>query len=522
MRRVHGWRWVVGSVVIVLGAIGVAGRLGDWDTPGATRAPIAKPRADGGPGKADPAERAAAPLVATPGSRLEARRLLLAGEYEKLGRLMDSKQVAAAADVRKEPELTRLVLAFNVSDDATGARLDAWVAADPKGWAPRLARAEHYVSVAFSRRGQKWGRETSGKQQAGFQDYLRKAVADAEAALAANPKSIEAYGLLIRIGMATADQNACLSLADRALAIEPNSARIRFSLIYCLRPRWGGSYSAIEAIAEEARGRVDANPSLAALGGVVPWDQGTLLDEDEAEEAIELFTEALKSGEYYEFYVDRARELKRRKRHSDALADLANALALRPEEPDALEIRARVFSALGRYDNALADVRLIMELDPENSDLAWIRGHETKNAVSRARDLLKRNDVTGALERLNYGIQVAGESATLLFWRGRAYLERKQYDRALTDMRTAMRLDPRDIEAYHNADWLLAREGRWDEIIGHWNDYLKLEPQSGEGFLERAGAHRHKGDNDAFLADAREACNLGVQKGCAVAPRTRQ
>jgi tetratricopeptide (TPR) repeat protein len=522
MRRVHGWRWVVGSVVVVLGAIGVAGRLADWDTPGATRAPVAKPRADDGPRTRDFTAREAAPIVAAPGSRLEARRLLLAGEYEKLGRLMESKQVAAAADVRREPELTRLVLAFDVSDEATGARLDAWVAADPKGWAPHLARAEHYVSVAFTRRGTQWGKETSAKQKSGFQDYLRKATIEAEAALAANPKSIEAYGLLIRIGMARADQNACLAVADRALAIEPNSARIRFSLIYCLRPRWGGSYSAIEAIAEEARGRVDANPSLAALGGMVPWDQGTLLDEDEAEEAIVLFSEALQSGEYYEFYADRARELKRRKRHSDALADLANALALRPEDPDILAIRVRTFTALGRYDNALADVRMIRELDPENSDLAWIRNHETKNTVSRVEELLERNDVTGALERVHYGIGVVGESAPLLFWRGRAYMQRKQYDRALTDMRAAVRLDPRDIEAYHNVDWLLAREGRWDEIICHWTDYLKLEPQSGEGFLERAGAHRHKGDKDAFLADAREACHLGVQKGCAAAPTTRQ
>jgi tetratricopeptide (TPR) repeat protein len=322
--------------------------------------------------------------------------------------------------------------------------------------------------------------------------------------------------------MAKSDQDACLTLAERALAIEPNSARIRFSLAYCLRPRWGGSYAAIEAIAEEAQTRIAANPNLAALRGMVAWDRGTLLDEDDAEKAITLFTEALRSGEYFEFYADRARELKREKRHTEALADLANALALRPEEPDTLAIRARTFSALGRYRDAVADVRLIAELEPDNDELAWIRRHETKRAVSQARELLEREDAASAIERLTVGMEIAGNNATLLFWRGRANLDAHQYDRALADLETSIRLEPRYVESYHNVDWLLARERRWDEIIAHWTSYLALEPQSGEGYLERAGAHRHKGDQEAFLADARQACALGVQKGCTVAPRERK
>jgi tetratricopeptide (TPR) repeat protein len=510
---------LVGAVVVVIGAMGVAGRMASpWPETAQRGA-----RAKDAPRVAKPVAASfplpVTPIEAAPGSRLEARRLLAARKFSELTRLFEAKQARAVADVRHEDELARVVLAFDVADEAMTDLLDDWVNEEPKSWPAHLARAKHLAAVAWARRGGKYRNETSGKQLAGFDEYLRRSLVEAQAALALDPSVIETYVVLIRIANGKGDQEACLTLGQQALGVDPASARAFFAIAYCLRPRWGGSYEAIEALAEGARRHAGRNPALEALGGFVDWDRGDLTSDDDDEEAIALYTNAIEAGGYHEYYEDRARSYEALRRYSDALADLAHALALRPEDPDLLSIRARILAELGRHRDAVQDVRLVAELEPDNDGLAWLRNHEAEDAIDDGRYMLDMKDVQGAIGRLDLGLAIAGEDAELLYWRGRAHILAKHFDAALADFEASIRLEPRHIEAYHNVDWLLARERRWNEIIAHWDAYLALEPLSGEALFERAGTHRHKGDLKAALADARKACELGVQKACDVTRR---
>jgi tetratricopeptide (TPR) repeat protein len=313
-----------------------------------------------------------------------------------------------------------------------------------------------------------------------------------------------------------------VELAERAFEVAPASFQLRAAVGHCLLPRWGGSYPLVEAFARASQAQAGENPRLTALLGFVDWDRGRVAENDgHYDEAATLFTRALQAGEHWQFYEGRARVHERRKRYSDALADVANALALRPEEPDLVGLRARVQNALGRRSDAVADARLVAELDPTNTDLAWFQQHEAAAAVTQGRYLLETTkDVQGAVDRLSWGIALAGENAQLRYWRGRAYIAKKDNAHALRDLEATVRLDPRSIDGYRTVDWLLAQQQRWDEIIAHWDEYIRLEPLSGEAFIERGGAKLHKGDRDAALADARQACVLGNPTGCQVAGRT--
>jgi Tfp pilus assembly protein PilF len=516
---------VVGLVVALIAAIGVAGRATESAPVApptraglATAAPVAPSAATrSAPGEPAPDE----PAVASPGSRLEARRLLAARDFATLTQRFVATRALAAADVRREGELERLVLAFNVDDPAMTALLDTWLKAEPETWPVHVARAEHFIARGFAARGTKTRDKTAKDQFVGLDEWLKRAGLEATAALRLDPALIEAYRALIAIAQAKGDQDACLRFGERALDFAPGSARVRFAVAYCLLPRWGGSYDALEALAEDSRPYVKTNPALAALGGVVAWDRGRVAAGDgEGDDAYALFNRALEAGEAWDFYLGRARVHEKRKHYSDALADLAQALALRPEEPDLLAIRARVSIALGRNRDAAADVRLVAELDPNNQDLAWLRRHEAEAAVSRGRYLLESvKDADGAVARLTDGIAIAGADPPLLFWRARAYIEQRKLDLARTDLEDAIRADPRAIESYRTLDWLLARQQRWDEIIAHWDAYIALEPLSGDAYLERAETHYHNGNRPAALADAKRACELGVEKGCQLSRR---
>jgi len=467
------------------------------------------------PAKMPDAPTSPPPVQAAPGSRLEAQRLLRARDFPSLTRLVEAKEVRAEADVQHEDGIAHVVNAFNVADPALTRLLDEWVASNPESYAPWLARAQHLIAVAYDLRGGNYGNETSNQQFRDMDEVLRKAIADTGEALKRNAKLTHAYVLLIVMARTKGDQQACLGLADRAFAFAPASYAVRSAVACCLLPRWGGSYGALEAFAKESQGHLVENARLKALLGFVDWDRGRVAVQDQHyDQAVSLFTHALEAGDHWQFYESRADAESRQRRYTDALADVANALALRPEEPDVLVLRARVLAALGRRREALPDVMLVAEIDPKNKDLAWLRNSEVKAAVSYGRQLLDANDVSAALERFNWGMQLGGESADLLFWRGRAYLKRNEHERALQDFEAAVALDPRNVESYRNIDWLLAQRGRWDDIVGHWSKYIALEPLNGEAYLERGGAYHHKGDDRAARADVAKACGLGTQRAC--------
>jgi tetratricopeptide (TPR) repeat protein len=70
-------------------------------------------------------------------------------------------------------------------------------------------------------------------------------------------------------------------------------------------------------------------------------------------------------------------------------------------------------------------------------------------------------------------------------------------------------------------DYILASQGKWDEILDIWNRFLALEPNNAEAYFERAGTHKHKGDMDSALADLDRACDLGKQEACNLRKRYR-
>ncbi len=495
----------------ILGLVGVAILAGGiWVTSTVPHRPAAltastTARTSEPSGAADPA--------ASRASRLEIVRLLRARNFVALTRAIETRQAQVERDIRQEAELATVVLSFDIADATATPLIDEWVAATPGSFAPRLGRAVHRVALAGASRGTRWASETSEEQFAGMETHLRGAVEDAQAVVAINPRVGEAYGVQIRAAMATGDQDDCAKAAGTGLLKLPASMRIRTALAICYLPRWGGSYRLIEELARESDRYLTQNPSLAALHGFVAWDQGNLAQNGSAEE-LERYNAAILAGENVLFYRDRARAQINRQHYVEALEDTTRALALRPEEPEVVMLRAQALCGLRRIEEAVAAVRLVEEIDAASSDLARFRVRELKQAAAEGYRLYSDGDERGAIARLTRGIELTGGNAEVHYWRGRTYLKLNDAERALADFEAAIRLDARHFESYRNVDYLLSLHRDWKGIVARWDKYIQVEPADGRGYLERGGARHHMGDETGALEDLTKACALGNKEGC--------
>jgi tetratricopeptide (TPR) repeat protein len=516
---------IVGVGALVIASVGFVRRL---DSPSALETREAREAAQpegssaAAPGASAPVAPAAVGDVA-PGSRLATQRLLRARDFSILTRLVEAKQARVDQDVRLEDDLARVVLTFNTADPSMTPLLDAWVAAEPTAYAPRLARAEHEIALAWDRRGTKRSSETSEEQKTEFRAFLMKAIEDAQDVVRRRARVAEAYRILIVAAMGYGDQQACARVAERGIAAVPASVRIRVALAQCFLPRWGGSYALMEAVAAESDTQVERNPALSALHGFVAWDRARAAESDrQIDEALALYSQALDKGEHWLFYRHRGRVYLNQHRYTEALEDAVRGLALAPEEPDLLVLRADALAELGRSAEAVPDIRLVVELDPTNDDFARFRSRELETAAHQGYQRLEMTkDLNGAIARLTDAIDLVGGDAEVYYWRGRAYLRKDDEAHALPDFEAAIRIDPHHYESYRNVDYLLAKRGDWDGVIRHWTQYVELEPMNGRAYLERGGAYNRKGDRTAALADAKRACDLGTREACEIKAHAR-
>ncbi len=428
-------------------------------------------------------------------TRVEILRLLRSRDFAALTSMVEVKQAAVERDIRNESELHRVVQAFYIEDPSLAPLIEDWVAASPNSAAPNIASASYLYARAYGERGGKRASETSAEQFTGMEHFLEKVTLDARTALTRAPKLTQGYRLLINVARLRGDQLACGQIAREGLEAEPASLRIRWALAICRLPRWGGSHQAVEAIWNQAKPFVADHPALAALGGVVAWDLGR---SSEGDEALRHFEVALAAGPDSEFFLARASEYLDAKKTAAALEDATNGLAWAPEDPPLLAIRFRSLAGLGRFTEAQATLDVLAEVDATHADVPQWREYMQKQKAAAAADS------TGG----HYS-------------RGHQHLRAGDQRRALAEFELAVRRDPAHFDACLSIDQLLAPRREWNAIIGHWTNYLAVQPGDARAYLERAGANHWKGDMTAAQADLMKACDLGSEKACGMAKGRR-
>lgn len=437
-------------------------------------------------------------------------------QFALLTRTATEVQAAFERDPSFEYQIYDFYHLFDTLRPEYETLLNAWVAYAPKHFAPYLARARYYYARGWASRGHKYASETSSDQFEVMHGFFQKAVRDIDTALAINPHLLTAYTL--RIGIyktegVDADRDAVF---NEAQTLFPTSFFVYNSMILSRLPRWGGSYAEMERIAMQALKHIDANPELYMLFGQIYADQAHVFrEEKQYDKAIAMYTKGISFGEHHMYFQERARTYRYMKDYAHATEDINRSISLRPSVAAPYCLRAGISVDREDLESAIKDIRFVKQQFPGAADLQRLTEWAAKSLLNRGHEKFKY-DLKEAVAKYDLAIEINPQGAEAFYWRGVAYGKLMKNDLAYSDFKMAIKYNPRHFDSCRMLDYLLAREQRWDEIIDIWNQYVALEPKSGDAYFERAGTYRHKGDMQRAISDLRQACTLGKQEACKI------
>jgi beta-lactamase regulating signal transducer with metallopeptidase domain len=198
--------------------------------------------------------------------------LLKHARYAELDQRMNGFQQAYELRTLDEDGLLRAFSAFEDTEPALQAGLDAWVQAFPRSYAARLARGSYYFACGVQTRGTKAYSHTTGAQWNGMEFYFDKAGEDLRDSLALDPKPLLTYNVLIRIRMQNGGQAELRALLNAALKTDPKAMSVRRAYMRSLETRWGGSLDEMLAFLDETR--------RAGFSGDQLWSLERLVDDE--------------------------------------------------------------------------------------------------------------------------------------------------------------------------------------------------------------------------------------------------
>ena len=175
-------------------------------------------------------------------------------------------------------------------------------------------------------------------------------------------------------------------------------------------------------------------------------------------------------------YIDRAHAYAMNKQYDPAIADYTSALALVPDDFDALLARGDLYVEKKTFDAARADYAAAIALRPELIDGYY--GHAKANLTEHKYD--------DAIKDYDDALARSPGDMGLLLLRGDAAREAGRYDAAIKDFSDALARNSRYGEAYVLRGRAYLETGNAKAAVSDYEDAIDLEPDD-MGLREIAG-----------------------------------
>jgi tetratricopeptide (TPR) repeat protein len=206
-----------------------------------------------------------------------------------------------ASDPLWESPLCKLYFGIDGSNSKLRVSLDKWVKTRPS-YISFAARGAYETSLAYQQRGARYIQNTPPDNIAQMEVTMATARDDLEKALVLNPKFVPAYVALLQVAQAVAGRDAATAIEKRATREVPTTYYVRQMYLRNLRPRWGGSYEAMETYEATLTDAAKLNARIWSLKGESWGERGyTAQAEGDTEGAIGYYTRALQYGDRLEF-----------------------------------------------------------------------------------------------------------------------------------------------------------------------------------------------------------------------------
>jgi len=92
--------------------------------------------------------------------------------------------------------------------------------------------------------------------------------------------------------------------------------------------------------------------------------------------------------------------------------------------------------------------------------------------------------------------------------RGVAYLEMRQYDKAIVNLNKALKMNPRDAYAHCNRGRSYAEQGLYDLAIHDYTKAIEINPKYEDAYFGRGLAFDAKGQYDLAISDYTKALEI--------------
>jgi len=104
--------------------------------------------------------------------------------------------------------------------------------------------------------------------------------------------------------------------------------------------------------------------------------------------------------------------------------------------------------------------------------------------------------------------QIRSKNAEFYESQGLAYLEKRQYDKAILDFNKALKMNPADAYAYQNRGRAYGEQGQYDLAISDYTKALEINPTYGDAYFNRGLIYHAKGQYDLAIADYTKALEI--------------
>lgn len=233
-----------------------------------------------------------------------------------------------------------------------------------------------------------------------------------------------------------------------------------------------------------------AVPAIAADNAALEkrfLDANAKVDAGEFHLALEIYNEILEAEPAAgNVWVMRAIAKWNLNDRSGARADLAQAIALHPENTDAYRVRGQLRYQQGDFQGSLADFTKAIELtrDEPNAELFGMRAEVQK----------KLNDYPSSIDDLTRAIVLKPDYVAALYLRGQLYEAGGEPAAAEADYSTAIELAPKHVDALGSRAWIRFHALKWDEAISDGTKALEIAPKTAEALRVVGYAQFARGD----------------------------
>ena len=330
---------------------------------------------------------------------------------------------------------------------------------------------------------------------------FEKALDDADTGIELQPQYARAY--MTRSSIYARINNIDLAIADctKSISLEPTA------MSYCIR----GDYRLMKM--EPDKAIADFTKALAldhSLLTVFVRRGDAYTDKGDFERALDdyatvihMVPDAPQSFNVYNsrgiLYFQQAQqhqESEQEKLIAKALADFDKAIALNPHSAIAYANRGTIYQKKGRHSNAIADCAKAIELKPD-SVTYYTRG------VSYA----AIEEFEKALADFASAIRLSPDYFYAYNDRGSVYYDqaRRQSDsgartellnKALTDYTTASKLNPGYVDALYNRGLIYYEKGELDKAISEYTNVINIDPKFSNSYCNRGIAYAAKSNEE--------------------------